>query len=87
MSSNDDIMAGIAELVHEIAGLPADQITPDATFTGSLDLDSLTMVEIFVAAEEKFDVRIPDEEAAELSSVGDAVAYIAKAQQAAGSPA
>jgi acyl carrier protein len=44
-----------------------------------LDVDSLSMVEIIYAAEEKFGVSIPDEEAKNLKTVGDAVAYIERA--------
>jgi acyl carrier protein len=45
-----------------------------------LDVDSLSMVEVVVAAEEKFGVTIPDDEVKNLKTVGDAVAYIERAQ-------
>ncbi|MGO1227596.1 MAG: acyl carrier protein, partial [Brachybacterium sp.] len=49
-------------------------------FTDDLDIDSISMMTIVVNAEEKFDVRIPDEEVKNLATVGDAVKYIAGAQ-------
>jgi acyl carrier protein len=66
---------GLAEIVNEIAGIPAD-IQTEKSFTDDLDIDSLSMVEVVVAAEEKFGVQIPDDEVKNLKTVGDAVAYI-----------
>jgi acyl carrier protein len=81
--SNDDIRTGLADILEEVAGvLPAD-VTPDKSFTEDLDVDSLSMVEIALAAEERFGVKIPDDELANLKTVGDAVSYIEKAQAAA----
>ncbi len=72
------VLAGLAEIVNEITGRPIASIVPDATFVDDLDVDSLSMVEVAVAAEERFSVRIPDEDLATLKTVGDAVAYIEK---------
>jgi acyl carrier protein len=78
--SSDDIRTGLADILEEVAGvLPAD-VTPDKSFTDDLDVDSLSMVEIALAAEERFGVKIPDDELANLKTVGDAVSYIEKAQ-------
>ena len=52
----------------------------DKSFTDDLDVDSLSMVEIALAAEDKFGVKIPDDEVQNLKTVGDAVSYISKAQ-------
>lgn len=78
--SNEEILAGLAEIVAEETGLPAEQVTPEATFTDDLDIDSLSMVEIAVQAEDKFGVKIPDDELANLKTVGDAVGYIERNQ-------
>jgi acyl carrier protein len=81
--SNDEIRAGLADILEEVAGvLPAD-VSVDKSFTEDLDVDSLSMVEIALAAEERFNVKIPDDELANLKTVGDAVTYIEKAQAAA----
>lgn len=87
MSSNTEILSAMAEIIEEVAGTPADKVVPTASFQGDLDLDSLTMVEVVVAAEQRFDVRIPDSDIAELVTVGDAVSYIERAGLTTGRPA
>lgn len=79
MASTEEIRAGLAEIVNEVAGIPTDDIQLDKSFVDDLDVDSLSMVEVVVAAEEKFDVKIPDDEVKNLKTVGDAVAYIERA--------
>jgi acyl carrier protein len=74
--SEQEIVAGLGEIVNEIVGLPAEDVTPEKSFTDELDIDSLSMVEIVVAAEERFGVKIPDSEVGKLKTVGDAVNYI-----------
>jgi acyl carrier protein len=76
--SNEDILTGLAEIVEEIAGVDTADVTADKSFVDDLDIDSLSMVEIAVQAEDKFGVKIPDDQLAELKTVGDAVEYIAK---------
>ena len=71
-----ELLAGLAEVLDEVAGTPADRVVPEAAFDQDLDIDSLTMVEVVVACEERFGVRIPDEALESLTTVGDAVAYI-----------
>jgi acyl carrier protein len=70
------ILEGLAQIVNEITGIKTEQVVPQASFVDDLDIDSLSMVEVAVAAEEKFGVRIPDEALAKLKTVGDAVAFI-----------
>lgn len=76
MASNEEIQRELAAIVEEIAGVEAAQVTPDKSFVDDLDIDSLSMVEIAVQAEDKFGVKIPDDELANLKTVGDAVNYI-----------
>ena len=80
MASATEIQADLAAIVEDIAGVSADDVQPDKSFVDDLDVDSLSMVEIVVAAEEKFGVRIPDDEVKNLKTVGDAVSFIEKAQ-------
>ena len=54
----------------------AGDVTDEKSFIDDLDVDSLSMVEVAMAAEEKFGVKIPDDELANLKTVGDAVSYI-----------
>ncbi|MFI9388506.1 acyl carrier protein [Kutzneria sp. NPDC052558] len=74
---NEEIRTGLAEIVEEVAGVAVDDVTIDKSFVDDLDIDSLSMVEIAVQAEDKFGVKIPDDELANLKTVGDAVNYIA----------
>jgi len=80
MATRDEIIAGLAEILEEVAGVNPDDVAEGKSFTEDLDVDSLSMVEVVVAAEEKFGVKIPDEEVQNLKTVGDAVDYILKAQ-------
>ncbi|MGB9374364.1 MAG: acyl carrier protein [Jiangellales bacterium] len=76
MASTEEIRSGLAEIVNEIAGIPTDDIQLEKSFTDDLDVDSLSMVEVVVAAEERFGVSIPDDDVKNLKTVGDAVSYI-----------
>ncbi|MBU4215015.1 MAG: acyl carrier protein [Actinobacteria bacterium] len=78
--SEQEILAGLAEIVNEETGLPADSVLPEKSFTDDLDIDSLAMMTIVTLAEEKFGVTIPDSEVKNLVTVGDAVSFIAGAQ-------
>ncbi|WP_298180992.1 acyl carrier protein [Saccharomonospora sp.] len=77
MADKDEILSGLAEIVEEVAGVSADDVTSEKSFVDDLDIDSLSMVEIAVQAEDKFGVKIPDDELANLKTVGDAVDYVA----------
>ena len=79
-NSEQEILSGLAEIVNEETGLPVESVEPDKNFTDDLDIDSLSMMTIVVNAEEKFGVRIPDDDVKNLKTVGDAVSYIVKAQ-------
>jgi acyl carrier protein len=80
MATTEEIRAELAEIVNEVTGIPAEDVQLDKSFTDDLDVDSLSMVEVVVAAEEKFGVKIPDDEVQNLKTVGDAVSFIEKAQ-------
>ncbi len=80
MADKTEIQADLASIVEEVAGVPADDVQADKEFVADLDVDSLSMVEIVVAAEEKFGVRIPDDQVKNLKTVGDAVDFIDSAQ-------
>lgn len=80
MANKEEILAGLAEIVNEETGVEVEDVQLDKSFTEDLDIDSISMMTIVVNAEEKFDVKIPDEEVKNLSTVGDAVDFIANAQ-------
>jgi len=76
--NEQEILAGLGEIVEEIAGVPADEVTPSKSFVDDLDIDSLSMVEIAVAAQDRFGVEIPDEQLKDLTTVQDVVNYVTK---------
>ncbi len=82
--NNAAVLAALAEIINEVAGIDIDKVTPEAGFTTDLDLDSLSMVEVVVATEQKFDIRIPDSAVNDLVTVGDAISYIETAGLTAG---
>jgi len=64
-------------IVRELV-VPESQVTEDATFDGDLKADSLDVVELVMALEDEFDLEIPEEDAEQIKSVGDAVRYLEK---------
>ena len=76
--TEQEIIAGLGEIIEEIAGVPADEVTPGKSFVDDLDIDSLSMVEIAVAAQDKFGVEIPDDQLKDLATVQDVVNYVSK---------
>ena len=66
----------IAEIIAEQLGVSREEISPDASFVEDLGADSLDIVELVMAMEEEFDVEIPDDEAARIERIRDAVAYL-----------
>ena len=73
---SEDILAGLAGIVNEVAGVPAEDVQLDKSFVDDLDVDSLSMVEVVMACEDKWGVKIPDSEVKNLKTVGDAGTYI-----------
>ena len=77
--TEQEILEGLGEIIDEVAGVPADLVTPDKTFVDDLDIDSLSMVEIAVAAQDKFGVEIPDDQLKDLKTVQDVIDYVRRA--------
>ena len=66
----------VSELIVEQLGVSMEEIRPEASFIDDLGADSLDIVELVMAMEEEFEVEIPDEEAENIKTVGDAVNYV-----------
>ncbi|GHH66568.1 acyl carrier protein [Promicromonospora soli] len=79
-NTDQEILEGLAEIVAEETGLDTADVLLEKSFTDDLDIDSLSMMTIVTHAEDKFGVRIPDEEVKNLATVGDAVSFIKSAQ-------
>lgn len=73
-------MASIEDKVKSIIvdqlGISEDDVKPEASFIDDLGADSLDIVELVMAMEEYFEIEIPDEEAENIKTVGDAIKYI-----------
>ena len=80
--TEQEILEGLGEIVEDIAGVPAAEVTPDKSFVDDLDIDSLAMVEIAVAAQDKFGVEIPDGQLKDLATVQDVVNFVSKNTEA-----
>jgi acyl carrier protein len=76
-----EIFDGFAATVEEFAEKPASDVTPEADLVEDLDIDSLTMVEIIVSAQDKFGIEIPDADLKDLRTVQDVVDYVQRAQR------
>ncbi|ADG89076.1 hypothetical protein TBS_13780 [Thermobispora bispora] len=74
--TEQDILAGLGKIINEITGIPASDVTPEKSFVDDLDIDSLSMVEIAVAAQDEFGVEIPDDQLKNLKTVQDVLNYI-----------
>ncbi len=69
----EEVEKRLTGLLVEELGVEADRITMEATFEEDLEIDSLGVVELLMALEDNFDVKIPDEEAEKIGNVGEAV--------------
>ena len=78
--TEEEIFNKIAELIADNFQLDKDKITMDTNFTKDLDADSIDLVEFIMQLEYEFGAEIPDEDAENIATVGDAVKYI-KAHQ------
>lgn len=67
-----EIEAKLVDLLVDELGLERDDITMEAKFEEDLDVDSLGVVELLMALEDNFDVKIPDDEAEKITTVGEA---------------
>jgi acyl carrier protein len=76
----DDTARVIAEIVERVSGGPAARLSPESTFVDDLGIDSLTMMEIVVAVEDQFGVRVNDDDVEGLRSIRDAADYIERAR-------
>ncbi|MDC0715329.1 MULTISPECIES: acyl carrier protein [Nannocystis] len=74
--TTSDIEKQVIEIVREQLDVKPEDCTLDKIFTDDLGADSLAIVELVLAFEEHFEIKIPDEEVENIKTVGDAVNYI-----------
>jgi acyl carrier protein len=75
-TTKEDIGSQVIEIICEQLDVKKEDVSPGKTFNDDLGADSLAIVELVLALEEKFDIKIPDEEVDNIKTVGDAIAYI-----------
>jgi acyl carrier protein len=66
------VLSMLSEVASEILGVDASAVTETANFKDDLDADSLDLVEVVMALEEKLDIAIPEEDLADIATVGQA---------------
>ncbi len=71
-----DLAAKVKSIIVEKLGVDESDISDDASFTNDLGADSLDTVELIMEFEKEFDLTIPDEDAEQIATVGDAVKYL-----------
>ena len=71
-----DTFAVVKEIIVEQLGVEEEKVTPEARFREDLEADSLDLVELIMAFEERFEGEISDEDAEKITTVGEAVKYI-----------
>ena len=74
-----EIQNKVVAIVVDKLGVEESQVTPEANFTSDLGADSLDTVELIMELEKEFNISIPDDDAQNIATVGDAIAYIENA--------
>ena len=72
----DNAESKVKEIIINELGVDPEKVTPEASFVEDLGADSLDTVELVMAFEEEFGVDIPDEDAEQMRTVGDAIKYL-----------
>ncbi len=73
--------ARVKEIIAQELGVEQEKVTEDASFVEDLGADSLDTVELVMAFEEEFGIEIPDEDAEQMQTVGDAISYLRNKQE------
>ncbi len=71
-----ELESQVADIIVAQLGATKEEIVPEASFIDDLGADSLDIVELVMAMEEKFDVEIPDDDAEKIQTIGDAISYL-----------
>jgi acyl carrier protein len=71
-----EVQKKIASILIDKLGIPESKITPDASFVKDLGIDSLDYAELVMEFEQTFDIKIPDDDAEKMQTIGEATDYI-----------
>ncbi len=75
-----EIATRVKEIIAQELGVEGEKVTNDANFVEDLGADSLDTVELVMAFEEEFGIEIPDEDAEQMATVGQAISYLEEKQ-------
>ena len=73
-----EVQTKVVEIIVDKLGVKESEVVAEANFTNHLGADSLDTVELIMEFEKAFDIQIPDEDAEKITTVGDAISYIAE---------
>ncbi|HIF14049.1 MAG TPA: acyl carrier protein [Bacteroidetes bacterium] len=73
-----EIASKVKEIIVDKLGVDDSEVTPEASFTNDLGADSLDTVELIMEFEKEFNISIPDEEAENIATVGQAIDFLEK---------
>jgi acyl carrier protein len=74
--NREEALERVRSILVEQLGVDDEQVTEDASFQGDLDADSLDLVELIMELEDQFGLKISDEDAQKIATVGEAVDYV-----------
>ena len=75
-----DISSRVKAIIVDKLGVDENEVVPEASFTNDLGADSLDTVELIMEFEKEFDIQIPDDQAENIITVGQAIEYIEKSK-------
>ena len=79
-ASREEVFERVKEVLTEQLGVDEGEITDDASFQEDLDADSLDLVELIMELEDQFGIKISDEDAQKIQTIGQAVDYVSSHQ-------
>ena len=69
----EEILSALRDIAVEVLGVEPDAVVESASFKDDLEADSLDLVEVVMAVEERFDIAIPEDDLGTIGTVGQAI--------------